>query len=206
MEDLERELLVAGEAQLSEGDFREAWGAVPAFRRLRAYAMALPIFCAALLLVSVLSNEHEGQAAAQLAQILPILLIPTMSVAFLLTARRSWAKRAISDLGTGRVTFRFNAHGLEVESELRQHRLAWAALPQHIEGHQSFLVYTGSQTLLLVPKRAFNEYDLATVKQLLQQRIPPLASKSPLPRLLVIWAVLLVLFLSIWHVLSIPPH
>jgi hypothetical protein len=112
----------------------------------------------------------------------------------------------------GPTTFCFDDYGFSSESKLRQHRLAWASLSRARETPEAFLVYTTPLTVLIVPKRAFSESDVATLRRWLPERI----TAKPLPPTgglrgrgtLLLWVVLVVTFLSIWHFLANdgPPH
>jgi len=91
---------------------------------------------------------------------------------------------------------------------LRQHRLAWAGLARSIDTAQAFLVYTTPRTLLIVPKRAFADADVLTLRNMLAERVT--AQPAPtggllggsVTRVLVLWAALIVAFLAVWHFLD----
>jgi len=191
------------EVALTQTDFSKAWAALPQIRRQRAK------FTILVLLVVLLSVGRFAVLGAPidetqwLALILPVLFIGLITSGLLVLMPRRWARQAMSDMGAGQIRFRFDAAGLEVESPLRSHKLAWAALPQHLETDEAFVIYTSSSSLVVVPKRAFAAGELEAARVLLGQRISNKPSKSALPRVLVMWAVLVLAFLGIWHFLRV---
>jgi hypothetical protein len=191
-------LSIEGETELSEQDFREAFGFVPQFRRSNKLWLVAP-----LLLLLAFSDEKLGRSFWLPA--LPLLGFLGLSLGFRWYLRRAWARRALADLGGGTTQFRFDETGLNVVSKLRRLELTWASLPQHVETPSSFIVYTGSQALLVLPKRAFAAADLEQLRAELRRRIPTKPYKNRLQALLLLWVVLIVTFLAIWHFLGSQP-
>jgi hypothetical protein len=130
-----------------------------------------------------------------------------VSTLFQRATRRAWTKQAFANVG-GQTTFRFDDYGFTWESSLRQHRLAWASLARALETPTAFLVYPSPQTVLIVPKRAFTDADVAVLSRLLRERI----TLKPAPkaglfanrawRTVLLWVVLVVTFLAIWQFLD----
>ncbi|HVY32516.1 MAG TPA: YcxB family protein [Polyangiaceae bacterium] len=197
---------IIGGTELRAEDFAKAYPRLPAFRRLRWILLALPIVWAFSAITTVV-----GGARPVTVLTLPALLPPVVgilaAIALGLWIPHSWARRSLAAMGGGRVTFRFDDEGLYYEAPARQFKLGWGALPQHIDVGDSFAIYTSEQTLLIVPKRAFADADVATLGQMLQARIPPLRQRT-FPLRLVIWVLAMIFFLSVWHFLSIDaaPH
>jgi hypothetical protein len=197
---------IVGGTELREEDFRRAYPRIPAFRRLRWILLALPLVWTFSAITTIVSGDRPLNLVT-----LPALLPPVFSILAVtvlgLWMPRGWAKRALATMGSGRATFRFDDEGLYFEAPARQFKLGWSAMPQHVDTGESFAVYTSEQTLLIIPKRAFAGGDAAAVAELLQARIPPVRQRT-FPLRLVIWVVVMIFFLSVWHFLSIdaPPR
>lgn len=197
---------IIGGTELRDEDFRKAYPRIPAFQRLRGILIALPFVWTFAAITTVMGGNRPVNVAT-----LPALLPPVFSIlaviALGLWMPRGWAKRSLATMGSGRATFRFDDEGLYFEAPARQFKLGWSAMPQHIDTGESFAVYTSDQTLLIIPKRAFQDADVAAVAQLLQARIPALRQRT-FPLRLVIWVVVMIFFLSAWHFLQIeaPPR
>lgn len=89
---------------------------------------------------------------------------------------RIWARRALADVageGAADVQFRFDDEGSSVDSALRQSRVGWAAVPREIETSDAFIIFTGSKTVQVVPKRAFDSSDVPRLQHLLRERVRP---------------------------------
>lgn len=191
------------EVELSQADFSRAWGALPQIRRQRAKLVFMVVVAVAVSVGSFAvrgAPDHEAQWAPM---VLSMLFTGLLVGGLLWRMPRSWARRAVSEIGGGPMKFRFDDAGLQIESPLRRHQLAWAALPQHLESEDAFVIYTSSSSFVVVPKRAFAAGQLEATRALLHQRIPTKPVKSTLPRAIAMWVVLVLAFLGIWHFLRI---
>ena len=194
--------LVVG-VELTQSDFSKAWGALPQIRRQRTKFVILVLV---VVLGSVSRFALRGDPIDEtpwVAMVVPILFIVLLTSGLLWLMPRRWARQAMSDIGAGQMRFCFDAAGLEIESPLRSHKLAWAALPQHLETDDAFVIYTSSASIVVVPKRAFAAGQLEAARVLLGQRVPTKASKSTLPRVLAIWVLLVIASVGIWHFLRV---
>jgi hypothetical protein len=191
-----------GEADVSAADLAEVVTQLPAFKR--PWLGPVVIAAAGLLSLSILPDFTRETL---LTVALPLLFFIALTAFFQRAGRRAWIAQALANVG-GRTTFRFDDYGFTSESGLRQHRLAWASLARAVETPHAFLIYTTPQTVLIVPKRAFTDADVAALSRRLPERITP----KPLPgagllaggtkRTLVLWVVLVVAFLAIWQFLD----
>jgi hypothetical protein len=200
---VEVEGAIEGTTRLTEADFLEASAHVPAFKRTRTYGLLLP----AMWLVVAGTSAMGATRMSELA--LPLVLSGsfTFGIAFLLLrlAPSSWAKRASADTGLGKIDFRIDAVGLSVSSALRQAQLAWPALAGYAESGSAFIVYTSPQTVFVIPKRAFEDTELGRVRQMLAERLSPKQGSSRLFLRLALGSIVVVAFLTIWHMLSLEP-
>jgi hypothetical protein len=200
---VEVEGAIEGTTRLTEADFLEASVHVPAFKRTRTYGLLLP----AMWLVVAGTSAMGATRMSELA--LPLVLSGsfTFGIAFLLLrlAPSSWAKRASADTGPGKIDFRIDAVGLSVNSALRQAQLAWPALAGYAESGSAFIVYTSPQTVFVIPKRAFEDTELGRVRQMLAERLSPKQRSSRLFVRLALGSIVVVAFLTIWHMLSLEP-
>jgi len=198
---------IVGEADVTDADLRHALSQMPGSRRLWVWLTLLAVF--ALLYIGLRPEGFDRDAL--LTMVLPMAFAAVGVAYFQVAGGRAWVKQALTNVG-GPTTFRFDAYGFSSESKLRQHRLAWAGLNSARETPAAFLVYTTPRTILIVPKRAFSEAQVATLGRWLQERITakPLQPTGGLGGrgVLLLWVVLIVTFLSIWHFLSDdgPPH
>ena len=101
-DDEESEPVIVGETELKQADFEQVWSSIPAFRKLRGYAIALPCVWGFGIVTSLWTAPVERDAPAILRMVLPTLFATALAMAFLRFAPRSWAKRAVADSGSGR--------------------------------------------------------------------------------------------------------
>ena len=200
---------VVGEADVTEADLVDVATHLPGSQR----RWLVPVIIAAGILPLLILNGSDWRGQA-LTVLLPLAFVIIMTTYFQRGIGRAWAKQALTNIG-GRTTFRFDDYGFTSESSLRQHRLAWAGLARSLETPRAFIVYTTPGSLLIVPKRAFADDEVARLSVLLRQRITPAPVQKvgvfgtvSAWRILVIWVVVLVTFLLIWHFLDegTPPR
>jgi len=192
---------IVGEVDLVEADLAQALSRLPGFRRQWLLLVGM---VAAILLAN--------QFVPRWRPLLPVLLAaPFAAVLYIYLGwltRRAWVKQTLANIG-GKTTFRVDDYGFGSESSTRQHRIAWAALARTVETPEAFLVYTTPQTLLIVPKRAFTDGDVATLSRLLLERVKskpqPAVGRVAARRMLVMWVLLIVTFLVIWRALDDSP-
>jgi YcxB-like protein len=194
------ELRIVGRAELSHADFLGAWSHIPAFKRQSARALLLPALWLPVAWGSLPARGCAWEPAKVLSLSLTFAFVLALTFFFRWYLPRAWAKRAVADTGRGELMFRLDEAGLAVTSPLRQLQLAWASLPGYLETAECFVVYTGSQAVLLLPKRAFEAPE--QVGELLRTRIGVRHEPSRFGRLLLIWLGLVVLFLGIWQWLN----
>ena len=207
MEEANDSAAIVGEADVTDADLRHALSQMPGARRLWVWLALMAVFT----LVYIGLRPEGFDRDALLTMLLPMAFAVVAASYFQVAGRRAWVKQALTNVG-GPTTFRFDDYGFSSESKLRQHRLAWASLSRARETPAAFLVYTTPRTILIVPKRAFPEAHVARLGRWLSERI----TAKPLPPtgglggrgVLLLWVVLIVTFLSIWHFLSDdgPPH
>jgi hypothetical protein len=174
---------------------------------MRAYTLFLPAFWLVLAIVTLSSAESVSEPSVLVPLVCTSAFVAALVFTLLRRAPRGWAKRAFADNGLATQRYRFDEQGLSVDSDLRKVQLAWPALPNHLETPKSFVVYSSSQTIFVIPKRAFDDVSLPRLRQLLQARVPRQREPNRALVRLAIWVVALVLFLSIWHVLGTnQPH
>jgi hypothetical protein len=202
---LEVEAPIEGAARVTEADFLEASAHVPAFRWIRTYGRLLPVMWLVVAGMATMGTTHWSDV------VLPLVVSGsfTLGLSFLLLrlVPRSWAKRASADTGLSKIDFRLDAQGLSVDSALRRAQLAWPALSGYAESPSVFIVYTSPQTVFVIPKRAFDDAELGRVRQLFSERLPPRSPSSRLFKRLALGGIVMVAFLTIWHMLSLeqPP-
>jgi len=194
---------IVGQADLTEADLAQASAQLPGAKR--PWLVPAIMAGAALLFFSLSPSQISSETT--LTMLLPMAFVVLLAIFFQRLARRAWVKQAFANIG-GPTTFRFDDYGFSSESSLRQHRLAWASLARSIDTPQAFLVYTTPRTVLIVPKRAFVEADVVSLRSMLAERVAP----TPLPsggllggsanRTLLLWVVLVVTFLAIWQFLD----
>jgi hypothetical protein len=196
---------IVGETEVGAADLAQA------LQRMQGKSRPwlVPVLMVAAMLAFVTLSPSRITSETLLSFVLPVSIVAILMTYFQVAGRRAWVKQALANVG-GPTTYRFDDFGFSSESKLRQHRLAWAALARTVDTPESFLIYTTPQTVLIVPKRAFADADVVTLGQWLPQRVKqqPVAKGGLTGRVsgrgtLLMWVVLLVTFLSIWHFLSI---
>lgn len=196
---------IVGETEVGAADLAQA------LQRMQGKSRPwlVPVLMVAAMLAFVTLSPSRITSETWLSFVLPVSVVAILLTYFQVAGRRAWVKQALANVG-GPTTYRFDEFGFSSESQLRQHRLAWAALARTVDTPESFLIYTTPQTVLIVPKRAFAAADIVTLGQWLPQRVKqqPVAKGGLTGGVsgrgtLLMWVVLLVTFLSIWHFLSI---
>jgi hypothetical protein len=78
------------------------------------------------------------------------------------------------------------------------------AMHRSVETPQAFLVFTSSQIVQVVPKRAFAQEDLSRIQRMLRERIPPRPAVNQWfeKRTVILWLLLIVFFITIWFLRS----
>jgi hypothetical protein len=200
---------IVGDADVSEADLARAGAKLPGAKQ--PWLMPVVLGAAMLLLLGLSLPAIAWETMLSVLLVTAFLVV--VSTLLQRATRRAWSKQAFANVG-GQTTFRFDDYGFTWESSLRQHRLAWASLARALETPTAFLVYTAPQAVLIVPKRAFTDADVAALSRLLRERITP----KPAPkaglfanrtwRTLLLWVVLVVTFLAIWQFLDrrAPPE
>lgn len=192
---------IVGQTDVGEADLKQAQARLPGNRR----PWLTPVLMVAFMLLYVALTPSAITTHTLLVFVLPVSFAAIGITYFQIAGKRAWVKQALANVG-GPTTYRFDDFGFSSESKLRQHRLAWAALARTVETPEAFLIYTTPQTLLIIPKRAFSDADVMALRSLLPERVKqqPLATGRISGRFtLLVWVVVLVMFLSIWHFLSI---
>ena len=193
---------IVGEVDVNESDLRHAQSELPGAKRIWLWLTLLVGFSVVYLGL----RPEPFDSHVFLSMVLPTLFVLALTAYFQIAGRKAWIKQALTNIG-GQTTFRFDDYGFSSESKLRQHRLAWGSLSRAVVTPSTFLVYTSPVTVLIVPKRAFTDAQVITLSNWLRQRItakPPAATGVLRGRgTLLMWVVLLVTFLSIWHFLSL---
>lgn len=192
---------IVGQTEVGEADLRQAHARLPGNQR----TWLLPVLMVAFTLLYLVLTPSAFTTHAFLTFVLPVAFVAIFLTYARVAGKRIWVKQALANVG-GSTTFRFDDFGFSSESKLRQHRLAWGALARAVETPEAFLIYTTPQTVLIVPKRAFSDAHVAVLRSLFPERIKPqpVATGRISGRFtLLVWVVLVVTFLSIWHFLSI---
>jgi hypothetical protein len=191
---------ISGEAAVTVADLQQVVRGIPELKRLGWQLLPLTAFTVGM---SVLYGGG-------LEVILPALFMLALVAYFRRQNAKGFVERYLASFGTGEATFTFDGFGFSIESELKQHRLAWSTLARHRELPDSLLVYCSPSTLFVVPKRAFDDEELSVLRQWLEQRIVVPKQPSMWQRTAFLWGLLVVAFLSIWHFLNIdtprPPN
>ena len=111
------EVLVSGEAELSEADLAAVMPHLPELER--RWLVTLSMFAS----VPVVVLMNRGPVVVIL---MPMTLGVALFVYFQLGLRQRWPKRALGDLGAGATTFRFDDFGFSASSSLRRAALQQA--------------------------------------------------------------------------------
>jgi hypothetical protein len=202
---------VSGEVAYTVEDFAQAYDHIPAFRRLQSGVYLLPLIWAIGIATTLLAPRGHGEERPEIPLhiLLPSIFFVVLMVVGLRRMKSGWAQRAFKDTGSGKASFRFDADGYHSKSSLREAQVAWAALPYYLETPEAFLIYTSTQTVMVLPKRALDGASgVDALRALLAERIrqqPPGGGRPGMK--LLIWVVALVVFLSVWHFLNLeaPP-
>ncbi len=190
------ERVIVGQTRFTRDDFLNARRSLPGAKVLFVF---VPIIFGITLLNGFMSHEES---------VSPSLLITPMILAaiFVFTLSRGarrWADKAFTELhGGDDVTYRFDRHGLAVETSKRQVKVLWEVLHRALETKLAFLVYTSSNTAEIVPKRAFAASDLETLRRWFKRRIQARPQPRILRNAILLWIVLIFAFFLVWQFLD----
>jgi hypothetical protein len=185
---------VVGTAQLTRSDFAHVWWHVPAAGRARTLFLTLTPFSFFFGLGIAASPHGPGWAAT-----IPLLVVVVPQCCLSL-ARRWFARRRFSRLGSGSVAYRLSGDAVTLETEGGSDSLAWSHLNGFLVTEEAFVLYPKGAGLWVMPKRAFEGRD-AHVQWFLRRR---LHERRPARWGLRFAAGLIgtVAFLCAWHFLS----
>jgi hypothetical protein len=189
-----------GQATLTADDIADAQMAMPAVTNVHRF-LAFIVASAALQILS---------AAASLP--VPVALVFAAAIGlgayslrrFLL---RRGARKTLSMKQPGELDlrYRFTDAGYRSASGNRSAEATWESLYGWIEGPAIIALQTSPQLYEVVPKRAFSADDLAALRAALQERVR--ARTAPRSfftryRWLILWAILIVLFLTFYSIFA----
>jgi predicted transcriptional regulator len=105
------------------------------------------------------------------------------------------------------IEYRLDDEGLHIKTPRSTSSIAYSAIHRVVEGRTEFLVYTGSQIAQIIPKRAFDEPNVASARSWLFERVTPRSKSRSLQKLLILWVLLIIGLLFIWQALGpAKPH
>jgi len=194
---------IEGRVAMTLEDFLAAWRFMPQIKRSIGLVFTVVLLAPTMLWLVPLPGSTSGSFS--IIQGLGALIALGAASYGIWLGRKRWARGAFETLRAQEgILFRFDDYGFTFKSPGREGRVAWNELHLSIDTGLSFLVYTGPQSLAVVPKRAFAPEDEGPLQALLRERIRPrrLASAAPIGRLVVLWLILVIAFLVIWHVLD----
>ncbi len=191
--------MIVGHTRFTRDDFLNARRSLPGARA--------PLALLPMALVFTLFGYFASREGGVSASILMTPIVFCLVFVFVVwNGTRRWADNVFTELrGDRDVTFRFDRYGLAVETSKRQAKMAWEVLHRALPTKFAFLVYTSPNTLEVVPKRAFAAEDLETLRRWLRQRVRTRPAPRMFRKVILLWAVLIVVFLLIWQFLD-PAH
>lgn len=193
-------LRITARVTLTTEDFISVWLALPQIRRL-IFSLGYLVFGVTLVAWSGLGDEHHHYGIAAATVVLG-------SVSLIIGLRRgrvNWARNSLEMLrGDEGVEFTFDETRLTMIAPGREVHLDWTLVLMHLETPTAFVLYTGPQSLILVPKRAFAPDEPSQLRALFAQHIRPRPIREGLRwgRLLAMWLILLAAIWLVWHFVS----
>ena len=190
------------EFRLDEADFSKAWSHVPTFKKLRRVALLCIFMLPVLMFGPLLSRDPRVRFTDGLPSALLGLLCVCLGVAYLALAPGAWAKNALKNLGTGTVRLTLDDAGLRWASAERKVEVTWSEVPRVVDAVDAFLVYTGTDSVLFVPKGALSAAGLARLSTRLGERATA-ATAGRSTRVATLIVLMVVVFaLTLWRKLA----
>jgi hypothetical protein len=158
-----------------------------------------PLLLAAWFLISLLTNSDSWQPRTT---IVPIVLLVSFWVGLLLYARKRAARKTLEGKTERErsVTFELDPAGYSVSTPTSSSRSDWSNLYRYEEGKTAFLFYVNPTVQQILPKRAFSDDDIVKVRALLAAQVTQKpAGLSSRTKMVLLWAFLVVVFISFWQ-------
>jgi hypothetical protein len=189
--------VVEGKLTLSAEDLDRAAAQMPENVRMRR---SLSLYGVVLVLFGVAGG---GLTHAALA---PRLIWVAFGVGLIVYAqlrRSGQGRRLIAAMKQAEreVSYRFDAHGVNITTPVSDVSLQYAALHHQIESDTAFLLYMKERVAQIVPKRAFDAGGLDQIRRWLGVQVKARPASRKLGRLFLIWIVLAATFLVTWYLL-----
>ncbi|MFZ5895213.1 MAG: YcxB family protein [Myxococcota bacterium] len=189
---------ILGSAVLTEEDFKRAWSSLPQMRAMVVYLAFLVV----TLCVFLGYRFFDGTNALPLTLGTSVIAAGAIGLG-IYRGRSRWARTATEQLRGGAVEYRLDQQGIATRSPGTEARVDWNTVHRFVEAPSAFLIYTTPAYAVIMPKRAFSERDHQPIRELLGRRIQPRPKdRSLLRRAILLWAALIVCFLSIWQFLA----
>jgi hypothetical protein len=172
----------------------------PAIARLPLFRQKWLYLAAAAALVGMLVTMNHGQWTG----LAPFIVFTIVFQAFVFLGPRLLAKRSIATMASHIVRYQADADGLSISNAGTTVTRRWDVLERFVETEDAFLVWVGPSAIQILAKRAFSpaEQDWLRATLTSTARRRPRASGARKLRLLLIWAVLVVVFLAVWQLLQ----
>jgi hypothetical protein len=187
---------VEGTLTLTEGDlaagYRDLRGPKAVSWVPPLVVLAIPVF----LLVTPGLMSWVALAPALLFVVVWYRLLPKT------LAKKHFARMKPEDL---RLEFEFSEQGYRIRTTGSDFRQVYSSVHSYLDGVDTLALFTPGQIAQLVPKRAFSAEGIRQIGEWLKASVPPRPTQSLLPnprRALLLWASLIVAFVSIWYFLA----
>jgi hypothetical protein len=187
---------LGGEVELRLSDVEAGLASLPRAKIARAISLG----GAALVIAMVAYRWHEGKDRQTLAVIGVALL------ALLFVNRnpaRKIAKRVYDALPeeARRIGVEISARGILLRSSGAESELAWSSIWNLVETREVIVVFTSRENAQILPKRAFSESQLATLRTLAKERIVKHDEPFLTPELrkrLFVWLAVFAIAWAVW--------
>jgi len=171
----------------------------PAIARLPLFRQKWLYLGGAVALVAMFVTMNHGQWTG----LAPFIVFTILFQAFIFLGPRLLAKRSIATMASHIVRYQVDADELSISNAGTTVTRRWDVLLRFVETDQAFLVWVGPSAIQILAKRAFSPAEQAWLRATLASTVgrrPPAASGKA--RLVLIWAVLVVVFLVVWQLLQ----
>jgi hypothetical protein len=138
-------------------------------------------------------------------QLLPFALMVSAWLGFMMWIRKRTARNSVDGKTEAQrtITFTLDSSGLSIVTPESTAHSKWSTFHSFQEAPSSFLIYVNRAVPQLIPKRAFSDDAIPRVRELLQTHVRLRPKQNAIfKRTLLLWVVLIIAFVAIWHLVK----
>jgi hypothetical protein len=173
----------------------------PAIALLPLFRQRWLFLGAAGALVIMFTVMNGGQPAG----LVPFIAFTLLFQAFMFLGPRYLARRSIATMSSHIVRYRLDPDEIGISNAGTTVTRRWDVLERFVETGSAFLIWVAPSAIQIVAKRAFAPHELAWLRAQLAGQVGRKAAPRTgprWPRMGLLWAALVVVFLAVWQLMQ----